>query len=184
MPGSRCAYWDCGRPIEAGHFLCREHFEDMRDGFIDQCPICNRFKDAQYNLCLDCYHGRSVFPRQPQTQEDLIPPKRYEREHSPAWASGDATTNTFFVYILKLDGGNFYAGQTRELRERLQEHKDGKVATTRGRHPKLQWFGTTLTRETATAVESELKKLVDTNPRQIRRMIIQFKDWVKEMEFD
>jgi hypothetical protein len=51
-------------------------------------------------------------------------------------------------------------------------------------HPKLTRCGILATREHATAVEVELKKLVDSNPRQVRRMVIAFKDLVGELHYD
>ena len=108
---------------------------------------------------------------------------RYGREHAEAWDKGDATADHFFVYILSLSGGKFYAGQTRELRERLSEHRDGQTKSTAGKNPKLVWYGMLPTREQAAAGEVELKKLVDSNPRDIRRMIIRFRDLVQELEY-
>jgi predicted GIY-YIG superfamily endonuclease len=86
------------------------------------------------------------------------------------------------VYILKLDNGDFYIGHTRELRERLSEHRDQKVSSTAGRTPKLQYFEVLPTREDAERREDELKRLEDSNPRQIRRMIISFLDFVREIQ--
>ena len=68
--------------------------------------------------------------------------KTYRREHSDAWEAKDAEANDFYVYVLKLDDGSFYAGQTREIRERLLEHRDGTTKSTAGRNPKLVWFST------------------------------------------
>jgi len=86
------------------------------------------------------------------------------------------------VYILKLDNGDFYVGHTRELRERLSEHRDQKVASTAGCNPKLQYFEVLSTREAAKEREAELKRLEDSNPRQIRRMIIAFADLIREIQ--
>ena len=95
----------------------------------------------------------------------------------------DATATEFFVYILKLEGGTFYTGQTRELRERLSEHKDGRVKSTAGKTPQLVWFTSVPSRNAATSLEVELKKLVDTNPREIRRMVVRFRDHVRELDY-
>jgi hypothetical protein len=51
-------------------------------------------------------------------------------------------------------------------------------------HPKLTWCGILATREHATAVEVELKKRVDSNPRQVRRMVIAFKNLAGELHYD
>ena len=79
------------------------------DGLLDRCPGCDRFKDVQYERCIECNN---------LDQQSKAGP--YRREHSKAWELGDAEA-TDFVYLLKLKDGTFYAGQTRELRER--EHR-------------------------------------------------------------
>jgi predicted GIY-YIG superfamily endonuclease len=137
---------------------------------------------AQYGECLEC---QDKAPAQTQRRQPAkrATSRRYEPEHSDAWEANDAEADEFFAYILKLDGGMFYAGQTRELRERLSEHKDGQARSTAGRNPKLVWFGIVSTREGATELEVELKKLVDRNPRAIRRMITDFHDLVRELDF-
>ncbi len=187
---NRCLFWDCDTPIRADHILCYDHFGDLQDGLIDECPGCGLAKDVQYEVCLDCYRAGERKPKPTrataktrQTKKAASTNTWYRQEYSPAWEAGDATASQFFVYILKLDGGGFYPGQTRELRERLSEHRDGRVKTTAGKHPKLQWFGILPTREAATSVEVELKKLVDSNPRQVRRMVIGFKDLVEELDY-
>ena len=58
---------------------------------------------------------------------------RYREEHSDSWSAGDADASEFYIYVLKLNDGTFYAGQTREIRERLMEHRDGTTKTTAGR---------------------------------------------------
>jgi len=105
-------------------------------------------------------------------------------EHFDAWIKGDKRADRFFVYILKLDNGDFYVGQTRELRERLSEHRDNKTSSTAGRNPKFQYFEVLPTREAAELREAELKRLKDSNPRQIRRMIIGFQDIIRELEWE
>ncbi len=173
-PRKQCLFWDCDKSIRADHVLCYEHYGDLQDGLVDECPGCGLAKYAQYEQCLDCYNKRA--------------PKRetkswYKPEHSEAWEKGDAEADIFFVYLLKLAGGDFYAGQTRELRERLSEHRDGRVKSTAGKNPKLVWFGELPTRAAAAETEVELKKLVDRNPREIRRIVIGFKDLVSELDY-
>ena len=113
----RCAFWDCDLAIQSDHVFCYDHYQDLLDGEIDECPECRRAKHIQYDVCLDCYNKQ---PKGKSVKSD-----RYTPEHSPAWAKGDEDADQFFVYVLKLDGGNFYAGQTRELWERLSEPVDG-----------------------------------------------------------
>ena len=178
-----CRYWDCQMTVKTNHAYCYDHYLDLQEGLIDECPGCGQAKDAQYQVCLECYHNPQVKP--PSTKP--TPPRpyrpRYQPEHSGAWDKGDSTAAEFFAYILKLEGGKFYAGQTRELRERLSEHRDGSVLSTAGRNPQLMWFVVLSTREAVTAAEVELKELIDANPREIRRMIIKFKDLVRELDY-
>ena len=181
-----CAFWDCDILVRQGHALCYDHYQDSLDGLIDECPECHRAKDEQYDVCLDCYdktpRGKSVKQSKPVNS---VRANRYTPESSPAWdKKRDAEASKFFAYILKLDGGDFYAGHTRELRERLSEHRDGRERATAGKNPKLVWFTTLGTRKDATEMEVELKKLVDSNPREIRRMYIEFKDLVGELNYD
>lgn len=108
---------------------------------------------------------------------------KYNKEYSKKWESGDAEATEFFVYILKLDGNIFYAGQTRELRERLMEHRDGDTISTAGRNPKLVWFTKVSSRDEATTIEADLKRLCDQNPREVRRKVRHFRDLVEELDF-
>ena len=102
--------------------------------------------------------------------------------HPNSWAKADKEADTFFVYILKLDDQSFYVGQTRELRERLSEHRVGRVHSTAGHRFKLQYFEMLPSRKAAEMREAELMKLNNSNQRQIRRMIISFLDLIHEVE--
>lgn len=172
-----CQFWDCAIRVRPGHFLCYDHFVAWEDRLLDKCRACGRFIDAQYDLCLDCYR------RHPSANRGSSQPRgRYEPEYSPAWEAEDEAADEFYVYILKLDDAKFYAGQTRDLRARLSEHRDGKVKSTAGRNPKLQWFLSVPTREIATDIEADLKRLIDKNPREVRRLIIKFRDLTRELD--
>ena len=164
--------WNCEEPIRSRYFLCGDHYDEYLDGRLDRCPGCGRFKSIQYERCLECNGPK------PQNAAGS-----YRREHSKAWEAGDAEATAFFVYILKLKDGTFYAGQTRELRERLMEHRDGRTKSTAGKDPKLVLFEVVDTREEAEELEVELKELCDKNSREIRRMVLDFQDLVKELDF-
>ena len=169
---NQCRVWNCNETIRKQYEFCREHYYDSIVGLIDDCPGCGRAKDSDYDTCTDC-----------RSTATTRTPKRYQREHSKAWEAGDSEATEFFVYILKLEGGSFYAGQTRELRERLMEHRDGKTKTTAGKNPKLVWFTQVETREQAADYEVVLKKICDTNPREIRRRVLDLKDLVGELDY-
>ena len=64
------------------------------------------------------------------------------------------------------------------------EHLDGKTQTIRGFKFKLQYFEILPQRTAAELRESQLKQIAKSNPRQIRRMIIQFKDLIDELKYD
>ena len=172
-----CLFWECNVSIRDDHFFCYRHYIQFQESLIDECPGCSLGKYMWYGQCLPCSRDPDQRLARPSTN------RWYRPEYSEAWEQGDAAADQFFVYILKLDEGKFYAGQTRELRERLSEHRDGHVQTTTGRNPKLVWFCTLPTREDAAEVELELKKLVASNPREVRRMVIDFHDLVEELDY-
>ena len=178
-----CGYFSCHRRIRGDRFLCAEHYRDWKDGLVDECPNCGRFKNAEYKLCLDCAQGSSQ-PRWKSPMAVHSPKEHYTPERSKAWIKGDKKTTRFFVYILKLDNGNFYVGHTRELRERMSEHRDNRTVSTAGRNPSLQYFEILPSREAATSREAELKELVASSPRQIRRIIIGFQDLIRLVQLD
>ena len=184
--GSRsCKFWDCGISVGPGQFLCGDHYRAYRKGEIDVCPGCKLYKLAKYETCQDCRKGaESLTSRQSGSSKSPCRPTRCRREDSAAWAAGDAEANEFYVYILKLNDGSFYAGQTREIRERLMEHRDGMTKSTAGRDPRLVWFATVPTREQAADYEVQIKRVCDQNPREIRRWVRRFQDLVEELNFD
>ena len=184
--GRLCAYQDCNvRTSGHDHPLCQQHYFESQRGVITKCSRCSNFKPARFPLCSSCFVGH---PRPTETYQDktatTVAKDKYAVESSPAWAAGDANASQFYVYILRLAGGEFYIGQTRELPERLSEHRDGKVASTRNRKPGLVWFTELPTREAAAGLESELKQIRDQNERAIRRMIVRFQSLVRELDRD
>ena len=183
QPPKTCHFWSCSRSIREDHFFCYEHFLDFKDGLIDECPGCNRGKDVQYGVCLQC--KRNPPPHLTRLRAEKAHSRRqwYKPEYSALWEHGDASATQFFVYILKLDGGDFYAGQTRDLRARLTEHRDGRVQSTAHRGSKLVWFGGVPSREEATRIEVMLKERIDKNPREIRKMVINFRDLMRELDY-
>ena len=170
--GKSCGYQDCSETILPWFELCAPHNTAKQKGEIDQCPNCGQYKDTKFPLCRTCNavsrNQTSPSPR----------PGRYEPESNPKWDAADQEGDVFFIYILKLDGGKFYAGHTRELRERMGEHRDGKTRSTAGKTPLLVWFDVVDSREEAAEGEAYLKELIDRNEREIRRMVNEFQDLV------
>ena len=178
-----CSYAGCKKNIPSNHFLCAEHYEDYSAKLIDQCPKCGRFKIIDYKYCTDCRFGRPVknlpVPTQPPINNNHI-----SIEHSKVWEKSDKESTQFFVYILKLNNGKYYIGQSNDLRARLSEHRDGESPSTKGLNPKLEYFEILASRDSVERREAELKNIYDKNPRQIRRMLINFQDLVAELKHD
>ena len=174
--GGICAYQDCDQRIAAWFQLCRTHNEAKENGEINECSKCGRFKDAIYPLCRNCNAGSRN-----QTGSSS---GKYEPESNPKWEAADEEGDVFFIYLLKLDGGKFYAGHTRELRERMGEHRDGKTRSTAGKNPLLVWFEAVDNREKAAEGEAYFKELIDKNEREVRRIVTQFQDLIKEVHLE
>ena len=175
-----CEYAGCRVKTPANHFLCSFHYDTLLDGFLDVCPVCRRFKMIGWETCSDCRYGKKVKPRVLKYGSKI----EYKLEHSDRWKKHNKDEGPFFTYILKLSDGTFYAGHTDDLRARLFEHRDGRTKSTAGRKPKLQYFEILPTRDDAVSREAELKKLCDNNPREIRRIIIEFGDYMDELEIE
>ncbi len=63
----------------------------------------------------------------------------------------------YYVYILKLDNGDLYKGSTADVRERVAEHKKGKVDSTRNKNPVLIHYECYLKKSDAQRRERFLK---------------------------
>ena len=116
-----------------------------------KCPLCGRLNDSEFTVCYTC--------------SQFVP------EHSSSWEKDDAEAKTFYVYILELNDGGLYVGQTRDLKRRVCEHKAGDSVATADKDPKLIWYNTVETREQATNLELQLKH---TQYQVKRKMIAQF----------
>lgn len=123
-------------------------------------PGCRRRIKARYQLCYNHFLAAS----------------RYEWEHRDGWGRKDRRSDAFYVYLLELDGGkNLYAGQTRNLMRRMQEHCEGTTKTTRGRRPVLAWFEQVGSRQAAVEKEADLKHRIDVRPAEVRQMVTAFR---------
>ena len=157
--GVRCAtdYCEMARRITYEKPLCYTHWKDFDRYFISECDRCHWFSEdvgegTDEGVCRECYdRERRGFPP------------------SPVYAHGPVQRRVRYVYILKLDGGSFYVGQTNSLEMRLWEHSDEVVTSTRGKNPKLVWFKEWIGDRRGLAQEEDtLTRLAITNPRAIR----------------
>ncbi|HLF03662.1 MAG TPA: GIY-YIG nuclease family protein [Dehalococcoidia bacterium] len=159
-----CAKIDCVAPASYDKPLCYKHWQEFDRYQISECENCHRFDEmvgvlgGDQDLCWDCAGSR-------RGQGKEIP----THNHAPV------EHQTRYLYILKLDGGTFYVGQTNDLEMRLKEHQDGSTSSTRGKHPELVWFRRVVgDREFVNEEEQRLTLLNKNNPRRIRRMVA---DW-------
>ena len=184
--GRTCAFQECTlQTSDPDHPLCRQHYYQAQQGAITKCSRCASFKPARLPLCNSCFVGgspRSAARQQSNSAKSEL--RSYQVENSTAWERADANASYFYTYILRLSDGEFYVGQTRELPERLSEHRDGKVSTTKGKTPELVWFTELPSRDEAAKLEAELKQIRDRDERSIRRMIIRFQSLVRELAVD
>ena len=120
-----CARIDCDRSVSYDKPLCYPHWRDFDRFHIFECERCHRFDEIigeltpDEDLCFDCTRKKDVSVH----------------VHAPV------DYQTRYLYILKLDGGQFYVGQTNDLELRLAEHRDGLTKSTANRgRPRLAWF--------------------------------------------
>ena len=176
-----CTFWNCNYTVsKAGYLFCLDHYYDEVDGFIWQCKSCDSYIDIQYEVCLDCKSN----PKKPSSKSSKPTPRnKYQQESNPAWDKADKEVSTFFVYILRLNDGTYYAGQTNNLRRRMYQHKEKNTTkSTKDKQGKLMWFAPMPTRDSAAKAEVEMKNLIDKNPSKIDEKIIAFRDLIREVD--
>ena len=147
--------------------LCYSHWKEFDAFEISECTRCHWFDTlvgefTDEDLCWECV-------------------AREQRKYPPTivYPHGPVEHHVRYLYILKLDGGAYYAGQTNTLEIRLREHQDGSTRPTRGKHPKLVWFEEWVgQRDELNHREDELTHIALKRPRQIRRII---EEWQKPL---
>ena len=174
--GKRCADEGCRRTngITFDKPLCYPCWLNFDRFVIRECDKCHWFyhvegtydtaehdhplRDKYETLCYDCAHGRDV----------------------PVYTHGPVEHEIRYLYILKLDAGKYYVGQTNDLELRLQEHRDGLTLSTKGKNPRLvffdEWKGN---KEDLNEQENVLIQANARNPRAIRRIV---NDWQRLMK--
>ena len=86
----------------------------------------------------------------------------------------------WYVYILELQDGDFYIGQTNDMKTRLAEHSMGAGAdATSGNAPKLVWVNMASSRDAARRMESRLQRAKNRNPAEVRKVVADFQGLVR-----
>ena len=49
-----CYEQDCDEVIDDEHYLCRAHWQQLREYKISECPECGEYKPVKFPLCRDC----------------------------------------------------------------------------------------------------------------------------------
>ena len=168
-----CAAKGCDKPVTYEKPLCYPHWLEFDSFEIEECEKCHYFSDDHRSfdyegdepvLCWDCRDGKAVVVH----------------DHAPIeieWRD---------LYILELDGGDFYIGQTSDVEARLVEHKQGTTQSTKGRNPELVWFKEfrgnkwlVLEREK----ELTLLKTTHSGRREIIEMILDWQRPLRNIKF-
>lgn len=170
--GIKCANVDCfaTEGITYSKPLCYRSWRAFDAHDLEECSQCHWFasdpdivEDDDFT-CFECRRGQDV----------------------PVYAHGPVERYTRYLYILKLNDGSFYVGQTNALQIRIREHSDGVGANaTRGKDPKLAWFEKWVgNREQLNEEEDILTQLAIRNPRAIRRLVDDWQRLLKLVNFE
>lgn len=64
----------------------------------------------------------------------------------------------YYVYLIKLSNDDFYAGSTKDIKARIEKHKNGEVPhTSKFRPHKLFWYASFVDKNKAARFEKYLK---------------------------
>ena len=90
--------------------------------------------------------------------------------------ASDATSDpvAWHVYILKLDAGGTYVGQTNNLEARLAEHASGTGAHATKEPHRLVWFNQTYDRDSARRMEGRLKRSLARDGALLDQLVERF----------
>ena len=81
----------------------------------------------------------------------------------------------WYVYILRLEDGQLYVGQSNDLQARIVEHSiDAGAKATTGQSKRLVWFSHTHDREAARQMEARLQRALERSPQSIEEIIANF----------
>ena len=167
--GARCAtdYCDVTMGITYKKPLCYNHWKEFDALRIFECERCHWFDElvgefSDEDICYEC-----------------VDRERRGFQPTPVYAHASVERRVRYLYVLKLDGGKYYCGQTNDLVIRLREHQDGTTPSTHGKRPRLVWFEEWIGRKKEmNQAEDDLTLMAVNNPRVIRRMV---EEWQKPL---
>ena len=180
-----CAYWDCRKEAREEDGLCPEHHKMWEEGLLDKCPRCSRLKDTIYYLCLDCYVGRKIKKKKPESGRPI--PSQSERlEQYAARIAGinNDIPKRCFVYILEVGDGTLYVGHTQDIQDRLKEVRKPKKSLKTARPPKLRYLEFLNNEGKAKSRVFELREFATINPGYIDALSREFFKSMEEVGFN
>jgi len=86
-----------------------------------------------------------------------------------------------FIYVFEFDDGVFYVGHTADIRDVLSKFRERTESSIVGYNPRLQYVEAAVSEEAAELRESEVKKLILSNPDQMRMMALDFHNQMREL---
>jgi len=152
--GQFCARVGCQRAATFDRPLCYAHWKEWDAYELAECARCHWLLEPgieeafHWSLaedldegfhcdpCLGEVLGEDGWPFANQLNRDKL-------GEVPSPIARAALVRVLrYVYILKLDDGAMYVGQTPNLAVRMREHRDNLVESTKHRSPKLAYFET------------------------------------------
>ena len=122
----KCSKIGCVEAVTYDHPLCEIHWQAFRESRLSECGRCHRYAEISLaseamtegaGLCGECRQEANAS----------------NRDHGASERQGQ------HLYILTLDGGDFYLGLSDHLERQVKEHYLGKFPSTAGRNPQLVW---------------------------------------------
>ena len=137
-------------------------------------------KLMEKGLCINCYDEtfnkeNKVIQPNPNKVKKVSNKRSYRLEDYRSWERADNGKVIFYVYIQLLNDGDYYVGQTGDIRTRLFQHTERhNTKGTMHKNPKFVFYETFPTREIACYREYELKQLNENNQQKLDRLISEF----------
>ena len=182
-----CTAIDCVEAASYDKPLCLAHWREWDSWELEECIRCHWFLDpsdffgsfrpSELNLEYPDFCAQCTYLTLVQVERVPINPSHPPEDRS-IHSHASISREVRYVYILKLSDGNFYVGQTVDLKIRLLEHRDGQQTQTRGKDPRLVYYEPFEgQRDSVREREAELTQLNQhgAGRRRLRQLIEQFR---------
>lgn len=199
MP-KKCGRWGCditGDYITFYKPMCRAHWQEWDDWELEECNRCHWFFGEGFEsiiydegewasefpfLCNECLGTLLIEDNRPLPWAGTRLP-----ENRPINTHSSLDRRARYVYIMKLDDGSYYPGQTTNLPVRYQEHRDGQQHQTSGKSPKLVYYEYFKGRRSEVNEAEDSFILLNQTPvgrRKIRQLIEEFREPLRLLDLE